>query len=145
MTNHSAFALPLMALAVAAVLGSGSSRAALLAYEPFDYPADSQLQGAGGAQLGFDAGSTWSIENNGPNNGTATDFADVLAEGMSFGELQVSGNKGRYATNNGGEETKAIMRPIDFSVTTGTLWVSYLYRANATNTSTGRQQFRKIR
>lgn len=129
---------PLAALTAALCVGTAPSHAALLAYEPFDYPADSQLQGAGGAELGFDPGSTWSIENNGPNTGTATTNADVLAGGMSFGELQVTGNKGRYATDNAGQETKAIMRPIDFSVTTGTVWVSYLYRANASNNNTGR-------
>lgn len=114
------------------------SQAALLAYEPFDYPADTNLQGAGGSELGFDAGSTWSIENNGPLTTTATTNADVLDGGMTFGGLQVSGNKGRYATDNANQETKAVMRTIDFSVTSGTLWMSYLYQANAVANNTGR-------
>lgn len=125
-------------LTASILLGASSSQAALLAYEPFDYAAASNLQGLGGSELGFDGGSTWDIVNNGPLTTTATTNADVLAGGITFGDLQVAGNKGRYATSNAGTETKAIMRAIDFNVTSGTVWTSFLYQANASNDATGR-------
>lgn len=106
-----------------------STKATILLYEPFDYPVG-VLSGQGGSETGFDAGSSWSY--SGPQ------VVDVLAAGITFGELSLAGNMGRNSSLNEDNEIGEVLRPIDFEVTSGDVWMSYLYRANAGATASGR-------
>ncbi|MBI1368490.1 MAG: hypothetical protein GC162_07525 [Planctomycetes bacterium] len=127
--------------AVAALFALGMSfspvNAELLLYEPFNYTAGANLTGQGGTtEWGFDAGSTWTF------GGSQT--ADLLADSIPFGtNLITEGNKLRYNSNaNANLENAVASRPIDFTVSGGTLWMSYLTQNSVSDqTNTGKGVF----
>ena len=114
----------LLVAVLSLVLGlTMQAEAGLLLYEPFDYtPGEGNLDGAGGSELGFDGASTWSASTLGEN-------ADVLKGTLAFGRLAVSGGSAHWDTSLNSADKHYLTRGIDFSVTSGDLWSSYLITA----------------
>ena len=108
---------------------TGNARAALLLYESFDYTNGQNLAGQGGSELGFDNGSTW-------NFGGAHAMT-ITTGSVAFGDLTVSGNSGYAASDNSTIEISAAIRPINFNIATGEVWMSWLTRTDITTTFSG--------
>lgn len=133
LTNHfTRLTTAAAGLALFIVVGMTSPASAeLLLYEPFNYTAGSNLHGSGGSELGFDVASTWSYAGG--------QTYDILNGSIGFDTYAVGGNKARYNSSGSGIN-EAASRPIDFAVTGGDLWFSFLTQSNvnsATNVGKG--------
>jgi hypothetical protein len=92
------------------------AQAALLLYEGFDYGSSpARLNAVSGAALGLD-GSGY----------TGADNVQYQSAGLTFGSLVTSGGKANLGYNG---SAFYATRGLDFSLTTGTLYGSYLFRA----------------
>jgi hypothetical protein len=104
-------ALSSLWLAVATPAG-----AELVLYEPFSYgTSDLALGAVDGSALGLD-GTTYSTAGT----------VKYLAAGLSFGDLSVGGGTARIEYHS--SEARNATRGLDLSVSSGTLYGSYLYR-----------------
>lgn len=135
-----ASSLAVVLLATLAAVAPG----AVLVYDGFEYGLGQQLSftGTGGEAnpspvwaggIGFDDNSPWGI---GSTSGTGTHLATIVPN-LSFSSLVTAGNA--VNLDAPGADSVLLSRPLNVSLTTGTLWGSYLYRPTiATNVAVAR-------
>jgi hypothetical protein len=106
----------LMTAALMSVLCVSNIWAAALMSESFDY----ELGELAGNSGGIGWGGAWTMTDS---DGTAT-----VVGGLSFSDYEVSGNAARITmTSNDGFKDVIAMRQVGINVTSGDLWVSFLY------------------
>jgi len=95
-----------------------TANAALLLYEPFDYATGGIAGASGTSEIGFDIGSSWS-----ENSARVT---NIDSGSLSFGSMATVGNRFRYQVFAGNTDNANANRPIDVSVSSGDVWMSFL-------------------
>lgn len=110
--------IPLVLISVSAAL----AHASVLADDSFDYA-------IGSTAASWSGGSGF---NNRWNVATDTKLSTSIVSGLTLGTMSVSGNAMyiTYAQNTTGLGSNNVWRNTDFAVTSGDLWLSYLYQFN---------------